>query len=166
MWDCRAWGSARHIVTPSADSEDANPLFGCTFWPANTQLSFSSGGGEFLVWSSTGLISGFDVSDGRRLGSWMCGDASPRDEARQPAQQYPVLDLAIAASGLYVCAVGGRSERQRQRVAATGSAEKQNGWGVPAQLWCTTVGADGTVRPNMHCHQGIAARGQLSDSIL
>eukprot|EP01043_Picozoa_sp_COSAG02_P031941 COSAG02_NODE_2111_length_9804_cov_5.586296_7_plen_491_part_00 len=151
VWDCRAWGPARHTVTPSADSEDANPLFGCTFWPATAQSSFSSGGGEFLVWSSTGLLSGFGVSDGCLLGSWMCGDALPRNEAEQKMQQYPVFDLAIADSGLYVCAVGGRSERQRQRVAATGSAEQQNGWGVPAQLWCTAVGTDDTVRPNMHC---------------
>jgi hypothetical protein len=152
VWDCRAWGPARHTVTV-AGSEDANPLFGCAFWPVNGQLRpSSSGDSEFLVWSSTGLLSGFDVSDGRLLGSWMCGDASAMDEAEQKAQQFPVFDLAIADSGMYVCAVGGRSERQRQRAAATGGAENQNGWGVPAQLWCAAAGTDGMVRLILQYH--------------
>ena len=47
--------------------------------------------------------------------------------------------MAIAECGRFVCAAGGRSEREQQRA---GSADKQNGWGVPAQLWCASPGAD------------------------
>lgn len=145
VWDCRAWGRARHTVAPTAASAGLSPLFGCTFWPPNGQSSNPLSAGEaFLVWSSSGLLSGFDVSDGLSLGSLMCGSASPKGEEGQQAQQYPVYDVAIAADTTYVCAAGGRSEQQQQRTA--GSVQNQKGWGVPVQLWRATDSDDGSVR--------------------
>ena len=50
--------------------------------------------------------------------------------------------MAIAECGRFVCAAGGRSEREQQRSLNAGSVEKQYGWGVPAQLWCASPSAD------------------------
>ena len=161
VWDCRAWGSARHVVTPATTAGATAPLFGCAFWPAIGQASSSSsaGGGEFLVWSSSGLLAGFDVTDGRLLGNWMCSGSA--DGAGAPhAQQYPVFDVAISDCGTYVCAVGGPSDRQRQQARKTSSVvNTQNAWGVPAQLWHAIDSSDGMVRANVSANCLLQSRG-------
>ena len=110
VWDCRAWGAARHTLQDAAGK--GQPLFGCLFWPA--------GGTDVLLWSSSGALVGYDAADARRLGSHTC--VSQKTKGR-----YPVFDVAVASGGTHVAAVGGLSEQQ----ADAGSS----GWGVPSQLW-------------------------------
>ena len=160
VWDCRAWGRTRHRLLPA----EPGPLFGCGFWPRKITAATEqgqeqeqeqgqgqgavgsdiSGAAGFLVWSSSGLLSGFDVADGRSLGSLKCS-ASPKSQQSHGQQsgvvgqggqggQYPVFDVAIADSGRYIVAVGGLGEQRRQQQQEKGKLRA--GWGVPSQMWC------------------------------
>lgn len=108
------------------------------------------------MWSSSGLLSGFDVSDGRLIGSWTCSDDSLADGI---GQNYPIFDVAIADSGTYVCAVGGPSDRQKQQ---TGNAKKQRGWGTPVQLWSTTAGTVRLIAQMSRCRINMFWLGQVN----
>jgi hypothetical protein len=116
VWDCRAWGDARHTLRDAAGK--GQPLFGCSFWP--------SMGTEVLLWSSSGALVGYDAADARRLGSHTC--VSQKTKGR-----YPVFDVAVASGGNLLAAVGGMSEQQADAASS--------GWGVPSQLWQQRDGA-------------------------